>query len=134
MIAVVARWVRFYTRKLPTSIAQRRISEIDADLHDHVAHERARGTSDRRLALSIFSRMVRGLAADASWRRRVRAQNGDLMKSFVAILAMALGVAAIGVIAVMQGEAGDAPELVLLGILIIVGAFALGVRTAQRSR
>ncbi len=68
MAELVARWVRFYTRDLPTPIAQRRIDEIDADLHDHIAHERANGTSDRRIALSIASRMVRGLAADASWR------------------------------------------------------------------
>jgi hypothetical protein len=68
MAELVARWVRFYTRELPTPIAQRRIDEIDADLHDHIAHERAEGTSDRRIALSILSRMVRGLAADASWR------------------------------------------------------------------
>ena len=68
MAELVARWVRFYTRDLPTPIARRRIDEIDADLHDHIAHERARGTSDRRIALSIASRMVRGLAADASWR------------------------------------------------------------------
>ncbi len=65
---VVARWVRFYTRDLPAPIAQRRIDEIDADLHDHIAHERAHETSDRRIALGIVSRMVRGLAADASWR------------------------------------------------------------------
>jgi hypothetical protein len=67
---LVALWVRFYTRDLPTPIAQRRVDEIDADLHDHIAHERAHGTSDRRIALSIVSRMVRGLPADASWRRR----------------------------------------------------------------
>ena len=29
---LVARWVRFYTRDLPASVAQRRIDEIDADL------------------------------------------------------------------------------------------------------
>jgi hypothetical protein len=68
MAELVARWVRFYTRELPTPVAQRRIDEIGADLLDHIAHERARGTSDRRIALSILSRMVRGLAADASWR------------------------------------------------------------------
>jgi hypothetical protein len=68
MAELVARWVRFYTRGLPTPIAQRRINEIDADLHDHIAHLRAHGSSDRRIALSILSRMVRGLAADASWR------------------------------------------------------------------
>jgi hypothetical protein len=68
MAELVARWVRFYTRELPTPIAQRRINEIDTDLHDHIAHERAHGTGDWRIALSILSRMVRGLAADASWR------------------------------------------------------------------
>jgi hypothetical protein len=68
MAELVARWVRFYTRDLPTPAAQRRMEEIDADLHDHIAHERSHGTSDRRIALSILSRMVRGLRADASWR------------------------------------------------------------------
>lgn len=69
-VGLVARWVRFYTRRLPAEVAQRRVDEIGADLHDHIAHERAEGTSDRRIALSILSRMVRGLAADASWRAR----------------------------------------------------------------
>jgi len=68
VVGLVGRWVRFYTRELPAPVAQRRVDEIGADLHDQIAHERARGTSDRRIALSIFSRMVRGLAADASWR------------------------------------------------------------------
>ena len=68
VVRLVGRWVRFYTRELPAPVAQRRVDEIGADLHDHIAHERARGTSDRRIALRIFSRMVRGLAADASWR------------------------------------------------------------------
>jgi hypothetical protein len=70
MAELVARWVRFYTRGLPTPIAQRRVDEIDADLHDHIAHERADGTSDRRIALGIVSRMARGLVADAAWRGR----------------------------------------------------------------
>jgi hypothetical protein len=70
MAELVARWVRFYTRELPTRVAQRRVDEINADLHDHIEHERARGTSERRIALSIVSRMVRGLPADTSWRGR----------------------------------------------------------------
>jgi hypothetical protein len=74
MAELVARWVRFYTKGLPTTVAQRRIDEIDADVHDHIAHERAQGTSDRRIALGIASRMVRGLAADASWRGRTIAR------------------------------------------------------------
>ena len=67
---LVARWVRLYTRDLPTPIAQRRVDEIGADLHDHIAHDRANGISDRRIALGIASRMVRGLAADVAWRGR----------------------------------------------------------------
>ncbi len=68
--ALVARWMRFYTRDVPAAIARRRIKEIDADLHGHIAHERANGTSYRRVAVSILSRMVRGVAADFSRRDR----------------------------------------------------------------
>ena len=68
MAELVAHWVPFYTRDLPAPIAQRRVDEIDADLHDHIAHERADGISDRRIASGIASRMVRGLAADSAWR------------------------------------------------------------------
>lgn len=71
MAELVARWVRLYTRELPAPIAERRIEEIGADVQDHIAHERSRGTGDRRIALSILSRMVRGVAADASWRRTI---------------------------------------------------------------
>ncbi|MDQ3767074.1 MAG: hypothetical protein M3346_06985 [Actinomycetota bacterium] len=56
------------------------------------------------------------------------------MKSFVAIFAPALGVAAIGVAAIVYGEADDAPGLVLFGILLIGGALAFGLRPALRSR
>jgi hypothetical protein len=74
MAALVGRWVRFYTRDLPAPIAGRRVDEIGADLHDHIEHERANGTSDRRIALAVLSRMVRGVAADVSWRdERARA-------------------------------------------------------------
>jgi hypothetical protein len=196
MAELVARWVRFYTRQLPTPIAQRRVDEIDTDLHDHIEHERARGTRDRRIALSILSRMVRGLAADVAWRGRQAKVAADpstreqTMKTSKALarsaarvalgvafiltlplvamlftddvvwsladfavvgvllttigvalelavrkagnLAAALGIAAIGVAAAVFGKADDAPGLVLIGILLIVSAGALGVRTAQR--
>jgi hypothetical protein len=196
MAELVGRWVRFYTRELPLPIAQRRVDEIDADLHDHIAHERANSISDRRIALGIASRMVRGLAADAAWRGRHAKSAAhpstleEAMKTsktlyrsafrvalgvafilslpFVAMLitddvvwsladfavagvllaavgvalelavrkagnlATALGIAAVGVAAAMFGEAEVAPGLVLLGILLIASACALGVRTAQR--
>jgi len=127
-LVLVARWVRHYTRKLPTPIAERRVDEIGTDLHDHVGYERARGTSDRRIALSILSRMIRGMAADTSWRRRVRPSKGEPMKLLIAVLVAALGVA----FAVYAGR-DDAPGGVLIGMLLIVGAVALGVR-AIRSR
>jgi hypothetical protein len=72
--AHVLRWVRLYTRSLPAPVAERRLAEIEADLHDHVAHERAHGTAERRIALSVVARMARGMAADASWRRRTIAR------------------------------------------------------------
>jgi hypothetical protein len=55
------------------------------------------------------------------------------LKNFFAIFAPALAVVAVGVTAAMHGEADDAPGLALLGILLIVGALAVAVRTAQRS-
>jgi hypothetical protein len=198
MAELVARWVRLYTRDLPIPVAQRRVDEIDADLHDHIAHERANGISDRRIALGIASRMVRGLGADAAWRGRhvktaahpstreeVMKTSKTLHRSAVRValgvafilslplvamlitddvvwsladfavagvflaaigvtlelalrraanLATALGIAAVGVAAAIFGEADDAPGLVLIGILLIVSACALGVRTAPRSR
>ena len=54
------------------------------------------------------------------------------MKTYFAILAIALPVVALGVTAAMHGEADDAPGLALIGIVLIVGALAVAVRTAQR--
>jgi hypothetical protein len=182
---LVARWVRFYTRDLPTPIAQRRIDEIDADLHDHIAHERAHGTRESRIALGIAARMVRGLAADASWRDRkvahastpkyrsaLRVPLATALILLVPLVAMRItdevdwsladfafaaallggaglllelaarkpgkigyraAAAAIGVAAIMLGEADDAPGLILFGGLLIVVMVALTIRTALRS-
>ena len=71
---LVARWVRLYTRDVPGPLAQRRIEEIDADLHDHIEHERAAGVGDGRIAAAVAGRMVRGLAADLAWRGRAIAR------------------------------------------------------------
>ncbi len=56
------------------------------------------------------------------------------MTRLVAILAAVVAVAVIGVAGIVLGEADDAPGLQLLGVLLVAGALALGVRTAQRSR
>jgi hypothetical protein len=193
MAGLVARWVRFYTRNLPPPTARRRIDEIDADLHDHIAHERAHGTTDRHIVLSIGIRMVRGLAADVSWRGQTIARSSTpkdvkmskpayrsavrvaLATGFILLLPLVAmlitdgvdwGVAdfafaaallggtglllelaarkpgniayraaatAIGVAAILLGEADDAPGLVLFGGLLIAGTLAQALRTAQRS-
>lgn len=65
------------------------------------------------------------------------ARRGNFVLPFMVILAGALGLAALGVAAVVMGEQQDAPGLVLLGtaiiVSVVVGALALGSRTAQRS-
>ncbi len=66
------------------------------------------------------------------------ARRGDFVVPFVAVLSAALFVAAIGVASIVVGERSDAPGLVLLGIVVIasviVGAYAFGMTSAQRSR
>jgi hypothetical protein len=184
MAELVARWVRLYTRNLPTPIARRRIDEIDADLHDHIAHDRARGASDRSIALGIAARMVRGMAADVTWRgrmithpstRKVVTKRVAVVTTVILLLPLVAmqftdevdwGVAdfvlagallggtgvllelavrkprnlayrvaaiAVGVAAIVLGEADDAPGLVLFGCLLIAGTIALAVRTALRT-
>ena len=56
------------------------------------------------------------------------------MKHVVVLIAAALALAALGVTAAMHGEADDAPGLALIGILLIVGAVAVGVKAGRRSR
>jgi hypothetical protein len=190
MAELVARWVRFYTHDLPAPIAERRTDEIDADLHDHIAHDRAHRIKDRRIVLSIAARMVRGLAADASWRRQTIARHSTsqetrkMSKSAVRValvtasilllplvamqftddvdwgvfdfvfagvvlggtglllelaarrprtVAYRAAASAIGLAAIVLGEADDAPGLVLFGCLLILGMVALTVRTTLRS-
>jgi hypothetical protein len=70
MTALVTGWVRCYTRRLPSPVAERRSEEMAADLHDHVASHRANGVPDPRIARGIASRMIRGLRADLAWHWR----------------------------------------------------------------
>jgi hypothetical protein len=113
---LVARWTRFYTRDLPTPIARRRIDEIDADLHDHIAHERAQGTSDGRIALSILSRLVRGLAADTSWRARHAAS-----RSTIGIVVAAASISLVPLLAMQITDAvvWDLADFAAAGALLV---------------
>jgi hypothetical protein len=140
MARVVARWARLYTRGLPGPIAQRRVDEIAADVHDHVEHARARGVADGRIARSIASRMVRGLPADAMWRGRqadvivgtpaeLRRQS---RRSYRRAALVAVGgafvlfwlIGAVGII----GDSGDAADRLYLGVF---GVGALGAVVAR---
>jgi hypothetical protein len=100
MARLVARWARFYTRDLPAPIAERRIDEIDADLHDHIAHERAAGIADRRIAVSIAARMGRGLPADVSWRaaRKEPSMNRTAYVRIAVVTAFVLLIPAVGML------------------------------------
>jgi hypothetical protein len=183
--AIVARWVRFYTRGVSSNVALRRSGEIDADLHDQIAHARAAGIGEWRIVLAIASRMVRGVVADLAWRQRQPKKKtssmyrsarrvalgvavilslpflamqfgsgvdwsvGDFVAAGVLLavvgiaielalrragsVVLAIGIASIGLAAAVFGNADDAPGLVLLGILLVAGGCAIGVRRAQRS-
>lgn len=81
-----------------------------------------------------------GVRAQRS-QRFVAARNNsldrDLMKTSGTNLAMALGLVvlgvAIGAAGIYIGDTDDAPGAALIGILLMVGMVALGVRTARRS-
>ena len=142
IVALAAWWVRLYTRGLPAPLAERRRGELDADLHDHVAHERARGTRDRRIAFAVLSRMVRGAAADASWRdehapalpprQRRRAYRSGLGVAIGSVLFLFWLIGAVGVI----GESGDRADMMYLGVFAvgIVGAAAARLRPRGMAR
>jgi hypothetical protein len=49
------------------------------------------------------------------------------------IVAYRAGAIAVGLLAIVLGEADDAPGLVLFGLLLVVGTVALAMKTARRS-
>jgi hypothetical protein len=63
-------------------------------------------------------------------------QIGDPMKSSATNLLLALGLITLGVgiaaAGIYLGEMDDAPGAALIGILLLLGAVMLGVRTARR--
>jgi hypothetical protein len=54
------------------------------------------------------------------------------MKYLVVLLAVLVIV--LGIAGIVYGEADDSPGLQLIGVMLVVGALALGVRTVKRSR
>jgi hypothetical protein len=189
-------WVRFYSRDLPPLVTERRVGEIEADVHDHIESGRAAGVPDGRIAAAIASRMIRGVVADLAWRRHHIEITNDartgrnvlghriyrsarriavavltilaipfvatvsssdfnwdvvdfvLAGCLLAVVGVALELAArrrgnllvaatiaiAGVVAVVAGNADDAPGLVLLGILLVGSAAAVRLRRLPVSR
>lgn len=142
---LVVRWVRLYTNGLPAPVARRRIEEVQADLHDHIAHERSRGTTDGRIALAVASRMLRGVAADVAWREHesrtasLRTSKEERMETGSTIgrsvLRVSIGVAAVLAIPLIGMALSDEVawgvfDFVLAGVLLgVVGAsFELAAR------
>jgi hypothetical protein len=133
---LVARWVRLYTRGLPAAVAQRRIDEIEADLHDQIADERAHGTSERRIALSIVGRMVRGLPDDASWRGgQAEARTAYRLATGLAIGSALFVLWLMGAVGII-GVEGDPADLMFFGVFAvgIVGALIARFRHRGSAR
>ena len=118
MAGVVARWVRWYTSNLPAEVARRRVEELDADLHDHIAHERAAGTSERRIAGSLAARMVRGLPADVSWRWRMAPMSIARSALRVALLTVLVLLVPLVAMQLTDEVAWSAADFVLAGVLL----------------
>jgi len=76
------------------------------------------------------------MISDACWRRQIKTGKKDSMKSSAKNRVMALGLVivgvAIGAAGIYIGETDDAPGAALLGIVLMIGAIVLGVRTAIR--
>jgi drug/metabolite transporter (DMT)-like permease len=53
---------------------------------------------------------------------------------YVVVAIIALFAIALGVAAIVYGEADDSPGGQLIGVLLIVGALVLGVRMVRRNR
>ncbi len=143
MAWLVARWVRFYTRDLPPAIAERRIGEIDADLHDHVAHEREHGSAEWRIALGVVARMLRGLAADAAWRGRTIARSStpkDVMQmrrgayksvARVALVTVAILLVPLAAMLFSDGANWGLGDFVLAAVLLAGTGFLLELAAAK---
>lgn len=54
------------------------------------------------------------------------------MRNLLTVL-VAVVVVALGVLAVVYGESDDSPGLQLIGVVLVIAAVVLGVRTARRA-
>jgi hypothetical protein len=81
--ALCRAWVRWYTWRLPTEIAQHRRDELESDLADHAEDSMAAGRGRLAHDLEVIRRTVGGTAADVSWRRGVLRQERRLQPASI---------------------------------------------------
>lgn len=61
-------WARLYTRGLPHRQRARRLAELEADLHDHLAYARSTRQQAADTSFEVLLRVLLGVPADLSWR------------------------------------------------------------------
>lgn len=70
--ALVIRWVRLYTRRLPARAAFDRRAEIASDLWEQRVDASADGCPPAAVTRSILMRAIVGVPADLAWRHAER--------------------------------------------------------------
>lgn len=93
---VVRAWTRLYTLGLSVEVRERRREEVAADLHDQLAHDRASGAPEARIAGAVLSRAVRGMAADTTWRARRAGSTAAIVVAVLLLLAIPAAGALLG--------------------------------------
>lgn len=68
--ALALGWSHMYTRRLPSEVAEIRRAELASDVWEQRADGRQGGVAPTLVALDILRRMLAGVPADVSWRRR----------------------------------------------------------------
>jgi hypothetical protein len=108
--AVVAAWVKLYTSGLAPEVRDRRRAEVVSDLWEHRHWDARSGTGEWSCGARLLTRLVAGLAADASWRL-----SKSMAARFPAEVALAVG----------PGASWHGRTATVYVLLLMAGSFAL---------
>lgn len=64
-------WVRRYTAGLRSHETTARRAEIDSDLSEHARYRQLSGWTSKQISRERLRRLLRGMAADVSWRHEI---------------------------------------------------------------